>query len=296
MKPPPSVGQTFVARVHADRATAERIADCLAEQPGPAGMAIGLFEGPHDRWTVEISLGGLGKNAVRQRIARAAGNAAAKQLRFEPLPDRDWIRSSLAGLQPVEAGRFVVHGSHDRHRIGPNRIGIEIEAALAFGTGHHGTTRGCLLALDRIIKSRRPRRVLDVGTGTGVLAIAAAKASRARVLASDIDPIAVRTASANTRANGAGDRVEVIQANGVTARSLRCRGPFDLVFANILLTPLQGMARSLSQLVVPNGHVMLSGLLPNQANAALSAYAAHGLRLEHRICLDGWLTLVLKRL
>src|SRR5437764_6747285 len=227
MKPPPSVGQTFVAWVHADRATAERIADCLAEQLDPAAMVIGMVEGPQDRWTVEVSFGHLpAEDTIRQSVARAVGHAAARQLRFETLPHRDWIWSSLAGLQPVEAGRFVVHGSHDRQRIGTNRIGIEIEAALAFGTGHHGTTRGCLLALDRIIKSRRPRRVLDVGTGTGVLAIAAAKAFRARVLASDIDPIAVRTATANARANGAGDRVEVIQANGVTARSLRCRGPF----------------------------------------------------------------------
>ena len=202
----------------------------------PNQTAVGTFEGPRDNWTVEICFCATpDREIVRELVARAAGKAAARTLTFETLSDCDWVRSSLAGLQPVEAGRFVVHGSHGRAHVASNRIGIEIEAALAFGTGHHGTTRGCLLALDRILKTRRPQRVLDLGTGTGVLAIAAAKALHARVLASDIDPLAVRTACANARSNAVGHRVEVLRAAGVTARRFACLAPFDLVSANILL-------------------------------------------------------------
>ncbi len=272
---------TVVARLCADAPVAQRIADFLTELLDPNQTAVGIFEGPQDDWTVEISFGVV--------------HAAARTLTFETLADRDWVRSSLSGLRPVEAGRFVVHGSHDRHRVAHNRLRIEIEAALAFGTGHHGTTRGCLLALDRLLKTSRPRRVLDLGTGTGVLAIAAAKALPARVLANDIDPLAVSTARANARSNAVSHRVEVLRAAGVRAHRFAVRAPFDLVFANILLEPLQRLARPLSRLLAPNARLILSGLLPSQANAALAAYAAQRLRLERRITLDGWVTLVLIR-
>ena len=176
---------------------------------------------------------------------------------------------SLAGLRPVQAGRFIVHGAHDRARIPINRIGIEIEAALAFGTGHHGTTRGCLLALDRMCKMlrqarapvfRHPKalrvterrlRILDLGTGSGVLAIAAARALRQRVLATDIDAEAVRVARANAKLNGVGTMVEVLHADGVAGHRVRARAPFDLVFANILLGPLQRLAAPLSKIIAP---------------------------------------------
>ena len=206
------------------------------------------------------------------------------------------MRESLAGLAPVTAGRFVVYGAHDRARIPFNRIGIEIEAALAFGTGHHGTTRGCLLALDSLCKSRggnTARRILDLGTGSGVLAIAAARALRQRVLATDVDGSAVDAARTNACFNHAGSFVEVIKADGVTAREIRGRAPYDLVFANILLRPLQRLATPLIQLTAPSGRVVLSGLLASQANAAIAAY--RGLALERRIDLDGWTTLVLVR-
>src|SRR6266700_254706 len=186
---------TVVARLCADAPVAQRIADFLTELLDPNQTAVGRFEGPRDNWTVEICFRAIPDRAlVRELVARAGGKAAAGTLTFETLADRDWVRSSLSGLRPVEAGRFVVHGSHDRHRVAHNRLRIEIEAALAFGTGHHGTTRGCLLAL---------------GTGTGVLAIAAAKALPARVLATDIDPLAVSTARANARANAVGGCIEV---------------------------------------------------------------------------------------
>jgi ribosomal protein L11 methyltransferase len=178
-------------------------------------------------------------------------------------------------------------------RVGVNRIGIEIEAALAFGTGHHGTTRGCLLALDFLLKRCRPRDILDVGTGTGVLAIAAAKRLRRRVLASDIDAAAVRIARDNARLNRSAPMVRVCRANGLAAPDIRAGAPFDLVVANILLAPLQKLAAPMTRIVTPRGRVVLSGLLSTQANAARAAYP--NFALERRIAVEGWTTLVLKR-
>jgi ribosomal protein L11 methyltransferase len=234
------------------------------------------------------------ETAVRALVALAAGAEAANELVFETIAQRDWVQASLAGLAPVEAGRFVVHGGHDRARVPPNRIGIEIEAALAFGTGHHGTTRGCLLALDRIAKASRPRKILDVGTGSGVLAIAAAKTLRRPVLASDIDKTAVRAARDNARINRA-RAVTIIHAAGLGARLFREHGRYDLIFANILLAPLQRLATAIGKLTAANAHVVLSGLLPAHANAALAAYRMQGLVLERRIDQEGWTTLVLRR-
>jgi ribosomal protein L11 methyltransferase len=229
--------------------------------------------------------------AVRALVAVAAGPAAAETLSFERVATRNWVGESLRALKPVEAGRFFVHGAHDRAHVPANRLGIEIEAALAFGTGHHGTTLGCLVALDRLCKARRkrPLRILDLGTGSGILAIAAARALRQRALAVDIDGDAARAARANARLNLANGFVEVRKADGVKA----LRGRFDLIFANILLGPLQTMAAPLTQLAAPGGRVVLSGLLAPQANAALAAYRR--LPLQSRIVIDGWATLVLAR-
>jgi ribosomal protein L11 methyltransferase len=240
-------------------------------------------------------------------VGQVAGADSAARLTFETVAANDWVAASLARLKPVEAGSFTVHGAHDRARLAPNRIGIEIEAALAFGTGHHGTTRGCLLALDGLLKlqSRRElsaylplkgegmKRILDIGTGTGVLAIAAAKALRAPVLASDIDAEAVAVARENVRLNGAAPLVRCLCARGLTAPDFRAQAPFDLVFANILLAPLTRLAGPLRPLLASGAHVILSGLLANQENAALAAYRPHGLRLVRRIPLDEWVTLIL---
>jgi len=195
----------------------------------------------------------------------------------------------------VPAGRFTIHGSHDRARVAKNTIAIEIEAALAFGTGHHGTTRGCLLALDDLLKRRRPHRPLDIGTGTGVLAIAAARALHRRVLASDIDPVAIATARNNIRFNKAGAFVTGLVARGTTAQAMQARKPYDLVFANILMGPLVRLAAPMAKLLAPGATVILSGLLHSHANAALAAYRAQGLHLIRQIKLDEWTTLVLAK-
>jgi ribosomal protein L11 methyltransferase len=291
-----------LARLITDGATARRLSDGLMEAFDPGETAIAAFEdgagttnaasGPP--WTVEIYFEREpDQDEVRALIGDLAGREARDRVTFTTIAARDWVAQSLEGLQPVAAGRFLVHGAHHRGRVPPNRIGIEIEAALAFGTGHHGTTRGCLLALDRLLRRGRPRRVLDVGTGTGVLAIAAARAVRRSVLAGDIDAMSVRVAQANARANRAGALVEVIRANGVADRSVRARAPYELVFANILLGPLRRLAKPLWLVVAPGGRVVVSGLLAEQASAALAAYRAVGFALEHRIPLDGWVTLVM---
>src|ERR1700746_3477334 len=198
--PDPSPIATVVARLSSDASTAQKIADALAESFEAEQFATSAFEEAPGRWSLAIHFRQRpDEAAVRALITSAAGTSAAHALTFETLAPTDWVRKSREGLAPVEAGRFVVHGAHRRARVRANRIGIEIEAALAFGTGHHGITRGCLLALDRIVKARRPKRILDIGTGTGVLAIGAAKALRQQVLASDIDPEAVAIAQANVR-------------------------------------------------------------------------------------------------
>jgi ribosomal protein L11 methyltransferase len=293
---PPSHASTTVAWLETDEQTAHRVADLAAETFPADEIAVALVDIGAGRWRVAMHFRAApDEKIIHALVAAAAGDAAVEALRFERVAAKDWVRESLAGLAPVTAGRFVVHGAHDRARIPLNRIGIEIEAALAFGTGHHGTTRGCLLALDRICKSRggAPARILDLGTGSGVLAIAAARALRQRVLATDIDGSAVRAARANAALNRAGSFVEVIKADGVAARRIRERAPYDLVLANILLRPLQGLAAPLTRLTAPGARVVLSGLLASQANAAIAAY--RGLALERRIDLDGWSTLVLVR-
>ncbi len=291
---------TLIARLTLPERAAKAAADVLGELFDPAETAISAFENPDRTWTVQLYLAvDADEAAVRGTIAAALGDAAAAALTFSAAETRDWVAESLAGLKPVAAGRFVVHGGHDRRLVPGHCIGIEIEAGLAFGTAHHGTTRGCLLALDAWLKRRRAGtafpRVLDVGTGTGVLAIAAAKVLRRPVLASDIDRQAVRIAGENARLNGGGALVRTVAARGLTHAAISRNRPYGLVFANILLGPLQRLAAPIARVAGPGATVILSGLLPDQANAALAAYRAAGFRLQRRMLIDGWATLTLRR-
>jgi ribosomal protein L11 methyltransferase len=285
--------QTFVMRIAGmPEAAARRLADALGELLDAQETAVSLFESAGG-WSVAAHFHHRPDAALATLIAQQAGADAASRITTELVGPQDWVGASLAGLTPVRAGRVFLHGAHDRGRAPPNAIAIEIEAALAFGTGHHGTTQGCLLALDAVAKARRPRRILDLGTGTGVLAIAAAKALRRPVLASDIDPQAVGVARANVRANRVSSLVTVVQAAGLAGAQVREAAPYDLIFANILLGPLQRLAAPLARLTAPGGRVVLSGLLARQASAALAPYRLQHLYLEQRLVLDGWATLVL---
>jgi ribosomal protein L11 methyltransferase len=289
---------SLVVHLTIDERTAHAVGDLVADRFAAQDVAVSLSDVGGGRWQVAIHLRSpFDEDAVRDAVKAAAGPAAAAALQVDRVEAADWVQQSLAGLKPVTAGRFVVHGAHDRGRVPLNRIGIEIEAALAFGTGHHGTTRGCLIALGAIGKamSRRQRapRVLDVGTGSGVLAIAAARALHVRVLATDIDAAAVRAARENIRRNRTGGSVAVVTADGVDARSIRAHGPFDLILANILLEPLQRIATPLRRLTAPGARVVLSGILPSQANAVIAAYRP--LALERRLDIDGWTTLIFAR-
>jgi ribosomal protein L11 methyltransferase len=275
--------------------TAKRVVDLLTESFFEGQAAITAFESPGGRWDISMHFAEPPDQiSIRELVGLAAGDDIARDVSFDIVDAKDWVKATLEELVPVHAGRFVVHGRHDRAKVPANKLGIEIEAALAFGTGHHGTTRGCLMLLDAALKAYRPRRVLDLGTGTGVLAIAAAKALRIKVLASDIDPLSVRVAAENARLNATGDLVETIHATGFSAPQFKSRGPFDLVLANILANPLRQMATPMARHLAPSALVVLSGLLPPQAQGVIAAYRARGLALKRHIQIEGWSSLLLQ--
>jgi ribosomal protein L11 methyltransferase len=277
-------------------AAARRVVDLLNESFFESQAAVAAFERPDGRWDVTVHFAeSPDQQSVRELVGTAAGGEVARDITFDTVEAKDWVKATLEQLVPVRAGRFIVHGRHDRAKVPANKLGIEIEAALAFGTGHHGTTRGCLLLLDCLLRARSPRRVLDLGTGSGVLAIAAARALRRRVLASDIDPLSVLTARDNARHNGAGNFVETIEATGLAAPSFAAHGPFDLVLANILANPLRQMATSMARHLAPSARVILSGLLPHQAQSVIAAYRARGLVLERHLQIEGWSSLLMRR-
>ncbi|MBY0298394.1 MAG: 50S ribosomal protein L11 methyltransferase [Methylobacterium sp.] len=287
---------THVLRLDTDERAARAMTDLIGEVFDPTETAVAAFEDEDGKtWRLEAYFAEPpDEEAVRELIRPVVGEAADRAS-FTAIDQQDWVRASLDGLKPVRAGRVLVHGAHDRDRVRPNDRPIEIEAALAFGTGHHGTTLGCLTALVDDRKRRRPRRVLDVGTGTGILGLAAARLLRARVVAGDLDPEAVATARSNAALNGLKPFVSLYEAPGVRhALADRVRG-FDLVFANILARPLRRLAPSLARVVAQDGTLVLSGLIPRDVPGVLSAYAAQGFRLCRRRTIEGWATLELRR-
>lgn len=262
------------------------------------GYAIATMEidEKNDIWEASVYMFRVDEAEITERFtALLAEDFPDVEIKREELPDIDWIAKSLEGLKPVRAGRFVVHGSHDRGTARPGEISIEIDAGQAFGTGHHGTTAGCLEVINSVMRSRRVRRVLDLGTGSGVLAIAARKLSPAQVLATDIDPIATRVARENVRINGIASGIALETAPGFHSTAFGRHGPFDLIIANILARPLMRMAPQLAAQLTPGGDVILSGILASQRWKVLAAYNGAGLSHVRTIWREGWVTIHLAK-
>ena len=287
---------TVKATVAAAYPEARRIADFLDRDFADAGGVVALVETGPESWQVDAYFPDGDPDEIAGLIRGALGADAFGAFQgAQILPETDWVAQSLEGLAPVASGRFLVHGSHDSATLPAGRTLITIDAGQAFGTGHHGTTAGCLVVLDRLIRCRRFVNPLDLGTGSGVLAIALAKVLRANVLASDIDPLAVRIAAQNARLNRVGNRVRVITAAGMNHQEISARAPYDLIFANILAGPLMRLAPQIAPALARGGTLVLAGLLPGQRGRVTAAYGAQGVRLMRAQVHDGWAVLELRR-
>lgn len=278
----------------ADRDAAEALSDLVEElDPAPYGVGVFEIEDGSERWEVGAYFLEAPDEVALLLLAAAHG---AQPFVVSELPEIDWVAHVRRELAPVVAGRFFVYGSHDADKVPAEAIPLRIDAAMAFGTGHHGTTLGCLTALDRLERAGlRAHNVADIGCGTAVLAMAAAKLWPERMLASDIDPVAVETAAANCAGNGLGDRVICLEAAGFEHPEIKSAAPFDLIFANILKAPLIGLAPDMGRYCAESGHVILSGILHEQADEVIAAYEAQGFTLVSRDEFGDWTTLVLQR-
>jgi ribosomal protein L11 methyltransferase len=275
------------------RAEAEAAAAQAEETPGCDACAFSILEEDEDRnvWRIDAFPTSEEEAAAFKAVM---DGFAALTTTVETLADADWLAMALSGLPPVRAGRFFIYGAHDRGAVPVNTVALRIEAGAAFGTGHHGTTTGCLLAFDRLLKSHaRFERVLDIGTGTGVLAIAAKKCGSRVAVGTDIDPVSVRIAQENAEINQA--RARMVHADGLDHRAVRQDAPYDLVFANILARPLVSLASPIREALKPGGVAILSGLLRSQERMVLAAYLSRGYRLVFRIRRDAWACLVVQR-
>jgi ribosomal protein L11 methyltransferase len=259
------------------------------EEPGPSGDASAL-------WRIELMhRGEPDKHELAGRLAPLAERSGIERIdiTIAPLATANWLARVAASFTPQRIGRFWVHGSHVREAPPAGAVPIRLDAGLAFGSGEHASTRGCLLALDQLAARRRFGHVLDMGCGSGILAIAAAKCWPARALAVDNDPQAVAVAQENARRNGVAQRVRARRSEGYRSPAVRAARPYDLIFANILADPLCDMARDLARHLAPGGSAILSGLFDVQAAAVIDAHRAVGLRLRRGIQLERWTTLVL---
>lgn len=298
---PATVATVLELSTSGDKARA--LTELLGEVFDPTETAISAFEiedgvttlSLNAPWKVEIYFAAHpDEEAVRDMLRPIVGDVV-DTTPFTTVNQQDWVAASLDGLKPVRAGRVLVHGGHDRDSVRINDVAIEIEAALAFGTGHHGTTAGCLLALDAQLKKRRPRHGLDVGTGTGILGLALAKQIRRKVVAGDIDAIAVEVAAHNARVNHAPNALDLYVAPGLRHAKANRPRHFDLVFANILAGPLKKLAPSIARVLADDGTLILSGLLEMDVAGIVSTYRHQGLALAARSSREGWATLVMKK-
>ena len=277
------------------KSQAEALGEALEElEPAPTG--VGVFEVEDGKGIWEVGGYFLDQpNDIDLALLSAAFGAGTFVV--SEVPDQDWVAKVRRELPPVEAGRFFVYGSHDAALLPKGRIGLLIEAAMAFGTGHHGTTLGCLRAYDWLLDDGQTfNNVLDLGCGTAVLAMSAARMGATNVLASDIDPVAVEVAVANVKANGLVGRVDCVESIGFDSPVVRAGAPFDLIFANILKGPLIELAPDMAAHLTAGGMAILSGLLVEQADDILEVYRAQGLALEAREDLGEWSALTLRRI
>jgi ribosomal protein L11 methyltransferase len=284
--------------VSTTEAIAGAVLEALSDLFGEDDYAIATQEvdEANEIWEASIYMTAADEAAIAGRFeALLAADFPDLTMEREVLPDIDWIAKSLEGLKPVRAGRFLVHGSHDADKVLPNDIGILIEAGQAFGTGHHGTTAGCLAMIGHVLKSRPIRNALDLGTGSGVLAIAAHHMAKIPVVATDIDPVAVRVARDNVRLNGIASGIHLATAPGFHHAIFRQHGPFDLIIANILARPLMKLAPELVRHLAPSGTVVLSGILASQRWKVIAAYNSAGLRHVRTTWMNGWVTIELRK-
>ena len=274
------------------RADAEAAAARIDETPGADTLTYSILEEDedHDLWRIDAF-----PTSDEERDATLEALQAFPELRVttEVLADADWLAMALSGLPPVRAGRFFIYGAHDRGLAPPSTVNLRIEAGAAFGTGHHGTTVGCLIAYDRLLKRKTFRKVLDVGCGTGVLAIAASKTGGKVAVGTDIDRVSVRIANENAKLNRS--QARFVHAWGLNDTKVRAQAPYDLVFANILAPPLVFLSQDIKMALKPGGLAILSGLLRTQERRVLAAYTSKGFRLVRRLHRDAWATLVVQR-
>jgi ribosomal protein L11 methyltransferase len=279
------------------RVSGAAAADAVFSLLDDVAGTVSAFETSAEEWRLEAyppSPALTPDLAARLALAAAAAGGTLVELGEDKLPPRDWLAENQLAFPPMRVGRFFIYGSHHRGRAPSGSIAVAVDAATAFGTGEHPSTRGCLIALESLAQRRRFRRPLDVGTGTGILAIAAARLLRRRVLASDIDAGAVNVARHNVARNGVTRLVQIHRAPGYHDRALR-GSRYDLILSNILARPLAVLAPDLARALTPGGHAVLSGLLRRQEAIVLAPHRSRGIALERRIVIDGWSTLILRR-
>lgn len=276
------------------QAAAEALGEDIERMtPAPTGVGTFEIEDGSGRWEVGAYFDDKPDEAALALLAAIHG---ANPFAVSELPEVDWVDKVRRELTPVEAGRFFVYGSHDADKVPEGAEALLIEASMAFGTGHHGTTQGCLLALDRLAREGMTGgRVLDLGCGTAVLAMAAARIWPGTVLASDIDAVAVEVARANVAANGLTGRVDCVEAGGLDHPRIAAAAPFDLIFANILKAPLIALAPDITDALAPGGHVILSGILNEQADEVIAVYKGAGNNLADRAEIGEWTTAVMQK-